>query len=64
MQKWFRAQRKYFFGQTNRIEYPQRTPPDLLELLKGMLDIEFMNRWKIEKIITHSWVTNNGELDL
>jgi hypothetical protein len=64
MQKWFRGERKYFFGQTNRIEYPERTPPDLLELLKGMLDIEFKNRWKIKKIITHSWVTNNGELDL
>jgi hypothetical protein len=53
-----------FFGQTKRIEYPERTNPDLLELLKGMLDIEFKKRWKIEKIITHSWVTNNGELDL
>ena len=53
-----------FFGQKFRIEYPEGTNPDLLELLRGMLNIEFKNRWKIENIITHSWVTNNGELDL
>lgn len=46
------------------IEYPQDIDPSLLELLQGMLNIEFKERWKIDKIIRYKWVTNNNEINL
>lgn len=46
------------------IDYPEDIDSDVKELLKGMLNRDFKKRWKIDKIIKHHWVNEDGKLDL